>query len=569
MTEFNRRFSDTDPCWLIKVDAHISGPFSFNEVITRLTTGTLAPHHEAMSPLDRWRPLQSQALFVAAIEKLRRRQEEAVEHTMTKTERSNVTKTMDLTPDRQTPTPFQDALTPPPLFKPTAVSQRVTTDFSQTTMGPSRKLPLLYIGLAAFVIVMGALYVISGSNTTSVPLEKKSDFVSYFDQGLNLKKTAHWSEALKNFSLAHQLNPRDVDLTLEMAPLLIQLEGQTSYARSLVEKALVGQYKKDTIALGQNLLGLSHSYESQQQASAYSMALKHFNESLQSDPENEYIPTLINKGWLLISQGRYREAETVLVKTINKNPYSQTGVLYLIEGYLLEGSKDNNKSAYQKAQQLTSQLVNHKIYDGQQEILLFHAFLMMKLGGDRIAIQRFLQNGLSLDPDLTNDHVHSPLVDWRGYQWKLFTFICQDLSKFTTAEQSQLLQFVCKYKGQGVLAAQQSIDSWMVRYQKDPRAHVASAIASQSVGELEKARESLALAHNMGAQDRLYYQVLFKVCLKLKDNSCLKDILPTLLKVSPLHAHTAQVALNPEDSNSFLRGVKESSNYSPLLSLQR
>jgi hypothetical protein len=213
--------------------------------------------------------------------------------------------------------------------------------------------------------------------------------------------------------------------------------------------------------------------------------------------------------------------------------------------------------------------VNHKIYDGQQEILLFHAFLMMKLGGDRIAIQRFLQNGLSLDPDLTNDHVHSPLVDWRGYQWKLFTFICQDLSKFTTAEQNQLLQFVCKYKGQGVLAAQQSIDSWMVRYQKDPRAHVASAIASQSVGELEKARESLALAHNMGAQDRLYYQVLFKVCLKLKDNSCLKDILPTLLKVSPLHAHTAQVALNPEDSNSFLRGVKESPNYSPLLSLQR
>lgn len=569
MTDYNRRFNDNDPCWLIKVDAHISGPYSFNEVVSRLVTGTLAPHHEAMSPLDRWRSLQSQVQFVAAIEKLRRRQEEAVEHTLTKTERSQITKTMDLTPDQLTPTPFQETLTPPPSFKSTPVVQRRPTEFSvPSTTQQTRRISLLYLGVGALAFVLVLFYFLRETAPGLPQVEKKYDFFTYFDQGLSAKKTAHWSEALKNFSLAHQLNSRDVDLTMEMAPLLIQLDGQTSYARSLVEKALIGQYKKETILLGKTLLGLSYSYDSQQQPDAYSSALKMFNEALQED-ETEYVPALINKGWLLVTQGRYREAEGELVKTINKNPYAQTGVLYLVESYLLEGSKSTDKSSYQKALQLTSQLVNHKIYDGQQEIQFFHSFLLSKLGGDRMGIQRFLQNALSLDPDLTADHVHTPLLDWRGYQWKRFDFVCQDLVKSVRAEQAQLLQFMCKYKGQGVLAAQQFIDGWAARFRKDANAHVASAIVSQTVGELDKARNSLKTALSLGAQDRLYYQILSKVCLKQKDVSCLKEILPTLQKVSPLHAYTAQVAIQSGDTQSFLRGIKESPNYAPLLSLQK
>jgi tetratricopeptide (TPR) repeat protein len=567
--EYNRRFSDTDPCWLIKVDAHISGPFSFNEIITKLTTGTLAPHHEAISPLDRWRPLQSQALFVAAIEKLRRRQEEAMEHTMTKTERSNVTKTMDLTGDRLTPTLNQETLTPPPLFKPAPPARRVYSDQSPPDLEPRKEnRSFFFLGLGALACVLVVLFFLQNPIKNPPAFEKKTDFVSYFDQGLQFKKTAHWSEALKNFSLAHQLNPKDLDLILEMAPLLIQLEGQTSYARSLVEKAMLGQYKKETIALGQNILGLSQSYESEQNATSYSLALKHFNESLQADAENEYVPAMINKGWLLAIQGRFGEAESVLIKTINKNPYAQTGALYLIENYLLQSQKDNSKSALQKAQQLTTQLVNHKTYDGQQEVLLFHAYLLNKLGGDKTAIQRFIQNGLLLDPDLTNDHVHSPGIDWRGYQWKLFGFVCQDLAKVTTGDQTPLLNFVCKYKGQGVLAAQQFIDGWMSKNSKDPKVYVASAIVSQSVGELEKARESLKMAHKMGLQDKLYYQVLSKVCLKQKDTSCLEDITPHLLKISPLHAYTAMMFVKT-DPQTLARGLSESNNYSPLLSLQK
>lgn len=569
MGEFNRRFNDNDPCWLIKVDAHISGPFSFNEIISKLTSGTLAAHHEAMSPLDRWRPIQTQALFVAAIEKMRRKHEEVIENTMTKTEGTSVTKTMDLTPDRLTQTPFQETLTPPPVFPTISAPPPVFNSSSATP--PKPRFPfqtLFYVSFIAVLIGVIGYYVLRNPNPATPFVEKKSDFFTYFDQGLAYKKTAHWTEALKSFSLAHQLNSRDVDLTLEMAPLLIQLEGQTVYARSLVEKVMVGQYKKDTISLGQNILGLSHSYETPQQENSYSSALKHFNESLQADPEVEFIPALINKGWLLLSQGRFREAEAVLLKTINKNPYSQMGVLYLIEGYLLQGLKENNKSAWQKAQQLTAQLVSHKIYDSQQEIYFFHAYLLSKLGGDKMAIQKFLQNGLSIDPDLTSDHMHSPLIDWRGLKWKAFAFICQDLAKVASVDQTSLLGFVCKYKGQGVLAAQQALDGWLAKSPKDAQAYVASAIISQSVGELEKARESLQTAEKLGAQDRLYYQVLFKVCLKLKDKSCLSEATPQLLKITPLHAYTAQVFTESEPL-AYQRGMKESANYIPLLSFQK
>jgi tetratricopeptide (TPR) repeat protein len=570
--EYNRRFNDSDPCWLIKVDAHISGPFSFNELIAKLMTGTISPHNEAMSPLDRWRPLQTQALFVAAIEKMRRKQEEVIENTMTRTE-GTVTRTMDLTPDRQTQTPFSDAITPPPQAPfPNTSSSRLQRPYTDSLQKPTsvERIPVQWmyaVGLLILALLAG-WYMLNRPHQPLQIADKKSDFVTYFDQGLSFKKTAHWSDALKNFTLAHQLNPRDVDLALEMAPLLIQLEGQTAYARSLIEKALVGQYKKETIIFGQNLLGLSYSYELQQRESAYAGALKHFNESLQIDAENEYVPALINKGWLLFTQGRFREGEGVLIKSISKNPYSHIGALYLIEGYLLQNVKENSKSALEKAQQLTAQLVSHKVYDSQQEVLLFHAYLMSKLGGDKNSVQKHIQNALSLDPDMTADHVHSPLIDWRGFQWRSFEFVCQDLIKLANNENAPLLNFICKYKGQGVLAAQQSIDVWLGKNPKDARAHIASAVVSQSVGELEKAKESLTNAKKLGANDRLYFQVLFKVCLKLKDISCLQEITPSLLKLSPLHGYTAQAMIDG-DSQALSKGLKESANYIPLLSLQK
>lgn len=164
--------------------------------------------------------------------------------------------------------------------------------------------------------------------------------------------------------------------------------------------------------------------------------------------------------------------------------------------------------------------------------------------------------------------MHSPLIDWRGLKWKGFTFICQDLAKLASVEQTSLLGFVCKYKGQGVLAAQQSLDGWLVKSPQDANAHVASAIISQSVGELEKARESLATAAKLGVQDRLYFQILFKVCLKLKDKACLKEATPQLLKISPLHGYTAQVFTDSEPQ-AYQRGIKESAHYIPLLSFQK
>ncbi len=567
MTEYSRRFSDTDPCWLIKVDAHISGPFSFNEVIAKLSSGTLSPHQEAISPLDRWRPLQSQPHFIAAIEKLRRLQEEVLEHTVTKTERSQITKTVDLTGERLTPTPqLETTLTPAPTFKSAPMPPRFYTDTVLTPEPPRSSWIWVVGGLLSAILVLAWMFL--GHRSPVKTESKKTDFVTYFDQGLQQKKVAHWSEALKNFSLAYQINSRDIDLVMEMAPLFIQLEGQSAQARTLIEKAMLGQYKKETLMVGKNLMGLSYSYETQQQANAYSLALKYFNESLQTDPEEEYVPALINKGWLLVTQGRYAEAETILLKTMNDPQYANTGVIYLIQNYLLQGVRDNRKSSFQKAQQLTAQLLKRKFYDGLQEVNLFQAYALAKMGGDRVVVQGYIQKALDIDPDLTSEHVHPPVVDWRGYQWKSFSYICQDLVKWSSPEQLPLLQFVCQYKIQGVLAAQQSIDGWMARQKRDPYVHVASAIVSTNIGEQEKAQESLLLAQRSGANNKLYYQVLSNVCLRLGNKTCLKDLAPMALKLSPLHGYTALDAIQ-NDTQNIMRGMKESPNYAPLLSLQK
>lgn len=562
MSDYNRRYSDNDACWLIKGDAQVSGPFSFNEVLAKLTSGEIKTHFEVMAPADRWRALMAQPLFSAAVEKLKRQIEVTPEYTMTRTESTSFTRTLDLHVDRQTPTPFQQTMTPPPLSPPSSATPPQQMGMPGTRPAAPSRLPMMIVIVSA--VAVGGYFFLNKKKHAE-PQKPLSHFINFMDRGLASKKVADWYDALKNFKQAHQLNPKDVDLIFEMAPLLIQIESQTMYARSMMEKALVGQYKKENLSLGNSIMGMSYSYESQTKP-----ALKMYDEALAAD--EAYGPALINKGFALMLAGQHAEAETLLSLAVRQQVDSPLAFLYLLENYVIDGYKNNNVAAYEKAYQLAAQMGQRRIYDTQQEVLLLQAYAGLKTRKDLSGSLATLQRSLSVDPDLTSDHLHSPLIDWRGLNWKYFAFICKDLAKMVKSDLLSQLEFVCAYKMNLETGAQQAVDLLMNRHQRSPLPHVAQAIVSYRLGEYEKAKDSLALAQKLGTQDKLYFQTLVKVCAQMKDQNCVQNNLENVAKISPLHAFAAlalaKSAGGEERNQAIYNGLRESKNYLPLVKLQ-
>jgi tetratricopeptide (TPR) repeat protein len=575
MIDFNTRIDDNDPCWLIKIDTRIEGPFSFNEVLSKLTSGEFFSQNEVMAPLDRWRTLQSHPLYAAAVEKLRRQSDVTSEYTMTKTERTSFTRTLDINFETMTPTPMRD--TPPPLPDTPVVTPPkplVTPPVFYPTKKNKSTLPALGVGI--FLIAIIVVYLVLNKKPQVVVKEdlKQSSMVSLFDKGFFHKQRGEWQEALKNFRQAYQLNKKDLFTVFELAPLLIQVDSHTEYARGMVETVMLGKYKAEDVCVGKNAIGLSYSYEGYKNKENYKRAVKNYDDCLaMNNEEGSQFERLqiaqLNKGFALMMLGKFSNAEATLANTKSMQNQTMTPYLFIIENYITEGYKTNSKLAYEKAFNLASQISTRRFYDGLQEILLFHAYAAYKLGKDPAYVASVLEKSLYIDPDLTMDHLHSPLIDWRVYDWKNFSFICKDLKNINKLDLVALLDFTCSYKMNNEIGAQQALGGWLTRSQeKSSMPHVAQAILSNRLGEYDKAKDSLSLAKKFNANDKLYYQTLTKVCARRKDEECLQSNMDNISRLAPLQGYYARAILDLDKQNNIRKGLLESPHYLPLVRLQ-
>ncbi|MCB9072953.1 MAG: hypothetical protein H6623_04960 [Bdellovibrionaceae bacterium] len=572
---------------MIKKDTHILGPFSFNEVLVKLTSGVLSSQNEVMAPLDRWRTLQSHPLYAAAVEKLRRQNDRTTsEYTMTKTERTSFTRTLDISFETMTPTPMRD--TPPPLNQPesfmpeasvTSAKPLATPPVLQTSSKKMNLAPLLLVVALVMLGAIAAIFFNKKSPQAKLKSESKQEnMVSYFDKGFAHKQRGEWQDAVKNFRSAYNYATankiKDIDTIFELAPLLIQVEQHTEYARGLLANYMIGRYRAEEVCIGKNAIGLSYSYEGSKNKSNYDKAIKSYDECLNLgategvQPERVQFAQL-NKGFALMMLGRFDIAETVLANTKTMQSQAMTPYLFIIDNYIHEGYAKNDRNAYQKAYNLASQVTNRRFYDGMQEILLFYAYAALKLGKDKNTVGQILERALYIDPDLTMEHGHPTLIDWRIYDWKQFDFICHDLRQINKSDLVALLEFTCSYKMNNEIGAQQALGGWFTRSQdKASMPHIAQAILSYRLGEVDKAKDSLLLAKKFGANDKLYYETLAKVCIRKKDDECLENNWEAIFKISPLYGYYVKAVLGVDKPSSIRKGLQESPHFLPLVRLQ-
>lgn len=593
MIDLNAKFDDNDPQWLVKVDTRVLGPFSFNEILSKLTTGELYSHNEVMAPLDRWRTLQSHPLFAAAVEKMRHQKKTSAEHTITRTERTSFTRTLDISFETMTPPPLSQShsemtITPPPQTTPSAptssaakpaldwqVKPTIAPPVFRPQQGRSVAMPLMITAMG--VIAAGFVIVMLLTNKSAKPKDMVQDstknaMLGLFDKGFYHKKRGEWSEALKYFRQAHGMNPKDPYTIFELAPLLIQFENQHIYARSILDKVIGTRTNPEDVCVNSNAVGLAYSYENLADKSSYRTAVKKFDTCLQQ-MDDEGVPSdtvsmvKLNKGFALMLLGEYGAAESVLLTS--KTPKSQVMApyLFLLQNYLRQGYFKNDKKAFVKAFDLSSQIIQRPFYDGYQEILLFHAYSAYKIGKDPSFVAKALENALNVDPDLTAEHYHSPAMDWRAFNWKFFDFICKDLKQFSRTDLVSWLDFTCSYKMNNEMQAQQVLGGWMNRSQdKDPALYVAQAILYYNYGEQDKARDALSL-RMVKVPNKLYYEMLVKVCMRQNDVNCVKSTLNALEPSSKVHYLVAKIFLasKSEKPQWIQKGLMESKGYIPFI----
>lgn len=583
MIDLNTRIDDNDPCWLVKVDTRILGPMTFNEVLSQLTSGELYSHNEVMAPLDRWRTLQSHPLFAAAVEKLRRQNDVTGEYTMTRTERTSFTRTLDINFETMTPTPMRDTTpTPPPTFvQPPPQSSPSAAPPPRPLVAPpvfrpqekkTSALPLI-IGVGALIAaaVVSTLVYSKKKPVTAAPKvdSNQSSVVGYFDRGFFHKQRGEWAEAVKNFRYASNINSKDHYTAFELAPLLVQVENQTIIARTVLEKVGGVRFNPEDICLGRNASGLSYSYEGQIDKKNYLKAIQKYDECLnqisdEATPTETVAMTKLNKGFALMKLGKYGQAEGLLATS--KGTQGMAPYLFILENYLYEGHYKNSQAAFEKAYNLSSQIVGRNFYDGLQEVMLFHAYAAYKLGKDSNTVANLLEKALNIDPDLTMDHYHTPAMDWRVFNWKTFDFICKDFKNFGKSELVVWLDFTCSYKMNSEIEAQGILGGWLGRSDKSSVPHIAQAILQNRFNEVERAKDSLS-NKLVKSPNKLYYQILTRTCVRLKDEACLENNINAIAQNSPIHAALARANFGSDSAReqAVKNGLMEWRYYLPLL----
>ena len=242
--------------WLVKSNDSILGPFEFDLVVEKIFTGDIHLNHEIKGPFDRWCPIKDHALFAAAIEKFKssyQGQERTIlanddrtTRTMEVTEGRTMTDPQDTMTDKlweasqsgqgeaYAPKPRGEALskqiyekqTSPP-FPPQSKSYRGPQHQRPQPKSSSIHLWFLFLVVAVGV---GGYFMYQFKQSQSME-EKNRVYARLTDRAVEALKVGEYQKALKNFSMAYNLSPQDINLLIEMAPLSIQFNGQLQRPR--------------------------------------------------------------------------------------------------------------------------------------------------------------------------------------------------------------------------------------------------------------------------------------------------------------------------------------------------
>lgn len=570
-----------EKCWLIRSNKRVLGPYSFQEIIDQILSGEVHVLDEVAGSLDRWRNIKDNPHFSAAIEQIRFSARSIGDNTVTSRMDSTqtITKSMtqsitqSMTQSMTKSTGYTDESTSLGIGyqskkEPQVIDQNLILENALGIKKNKTQKKMFNYYLLAIPILLGAFYYAFSTNEDSKKIKSQNAFQENISRAYQLKHTGMFHESLAAFRLAFKEKSSDVNLSMELAPLLIQYGADSRTARQIVENALASRHEDDFFKRSFNVIGLAYSYENK-----FSEATANYKKGLEKDA-NDFSLNL-NAGYNFYLAKNFELAEQHLKRAIYTDRENIIPVIYLAKNYLdwSRGSDSNDFLA--KA----DKLINSKLAsanDGKNELILMKTTILVRQKAGLEEVNKFVDKLLDSDPMLTLDHYHDPTQDIRGLIWSSSEGYCREvLSYVGEGVKQKLYGAYCSFLTGHITDAKNSLELLQQSPEVDVPVRALLAEVYEQMGDSEKSSATYKYISDAKTNFSVHQKVGLRHCIKSQPSSCISTIADKINKDEKLFFTTANAYLASYNSNKSEKarwlkaGLAISPKYLPLIRLSK
>ena len=465
---------DKRKIWLIKSGNNIIGPMDFDHVLKCLLKGKIKLSDEIKRPFERWNSINNNSLFTVAFEKLKSSQKDRRENTLTATLNIENTKTQDLTATSELTT--TDDLTVIPTENKAIHKKNIdkSPGKTKTQKEPtSRKHPLsvnqppknirpptpktssvsrgrLLTFIIGFIVLSFFSFWLLEFEKIKKNEETQLEYARLTDIALKAMKVGDYPVALKNFNKAYKLSPEDPNLFIQVAPLVVQFEGQFAQVQENLDRFMSNSKDKSFLNKSKNVIGLIQSYRNR-----HKEALIFYNEILSVD--EKFLPAIVNKAFSLLKLNQPLSAMKFM-ESKARIFHGEPIVQYLYIRSLIEaGLKEDPK--YLKKAFVLAEKFSKRFFEFKQEVLFLVSFGKMRLDSKSQLWFNSVKDFLKVDIELTNLHLQNPYFDFQSSNWLDYIPYCKEMQENIDYYFAELLKGFCFLKAGLNLKGKQTFEN--------------------------------------------------------------------------------------------------------------
>ncbi|MES2856397.1 MAG: hypothetical protein V4692_11070 [Bdellovibrionota bacterium] len=558
--------------WLVKTGDRILGPFSTAEVVKRVRSKELVVIDEISAPRSRWRYIRDIPAFAAVVEEIRRGQAGSREdteiqgYTATGTDRSDTKIDSGLTPLAVVPDNrssfdmnqirnaefseqgrnFPDLVSP---FK------KYGLDRQGQGAAPRKKFgPAFVTGAVVLLVALG--FIIYTATQNQKPRSAQIDSLKLEGLAASAWKKGDFETALSHYERIEREKPGQPEIAVRLAPLLLRLRGSTVEAKRLLEKASTTEVTPTVSHDLEMAKGLAALYEEDydsaiQILSKLDSKAAHFNQG---------VAYALREG-------------TLQALTQFKLAGNEAATLFMTARVVSLAAPTLRRNLSVDANRALRALLGQS-GDFKQEGLIVAAYLDL-VGDDRKKAESKVRLAIQVDPELTQDHFHDPLLHLSLGSWTSLMPLCRILDERLASPASTSMFALCLAKSNLLPEGLKRLDEAINRSPGDPTLHSVNAYLLNMAGRDDAARASVKLA-NSKAPSPLAEMVNARICTREANLDCAEESWARLASNEP----PPLVALTGLAEVRFAKGDREgagallvkveslSPRYIPLLRLR-
>ncbi|MCC6278032.1 MAG: tetratricopeptide repeat protein [Oligoflexia bacterium] len=599
--------------WLVKANGRILGPFSAEEIESRLRENRVVPVDEISRPLGRWILIRDEDRFRPIVNELKNRQTAKSDGESTDVGTlagdDNQTVPIDVSVDRPfikteellkgiepkvrevrpvgDPTPSRDIVK-------NYASPQDPKIIPQIRLSKSRQ---CWWALGVLVVSLIVASVKITSNKDGLGETGGRTFQDIMNQAISTEKIGDYRRAIDLFNEARRIKSRDAELLLHLAPLTLGVEGQTLSAQKMFVEMMEidkgANYQKAGL-VGLGLIAMTdHQYE---------QAVEKFESALRLDPE--YGQAIFNLGVTKLLMMQPAEALTLLRKAANRLPNEGSIIVTQAEAVFSHfetnslGQKSEKEIKDYKAElnvlmgSVKNYLANYRDYT--HEVLLTGARIAVaqhliykaegtsmgtKLASDSLeSVVRYLGEFFDTDPERTSLHTK----DWLLYADRASWGVLLPVAKRITQDVN-IKNFADALVGLGLYFSRErtegirSIEAALQQNETDSALLALTAWTEYKSGKKDVAFTRVQMALRGGRPLKFPHLLQAKICFADGDLECAQDHFAQMLAMDPesieaLHgiAEVQQKKKNPDQALDFLKkALGVDPYYIPLLKLKQ